>query len=370
LLTNNFEGLYRFRKELIECLAIHHKVVCALPGPFHTEWFARNGCGWIEVRTDRRTVNPVSDLKLLLAYKRIIKEIRPDLVLTYTVKPNIYGGIASADLNIPYIVNITGLGSAITRRAFLKSVVFQLYRHALRRAGCVFFQNADNLRLFLDRGIVKCKYKLIPGSGVNIEQHSFCEYPADSKKTRFLFVGRIMKEKGIDEFLKCAERIKARYPEAQFDIIGWLEEQHYESILDEYRRKGIADFHGFQEDVDAFIERSHVVVNPSYHEGMSNVLLEAAAIGRPVLASDIPGCRETFEDGVTGLAFKPQDADDLEAKMVEFIELPYHRKREMGNAARRKVEEEFDRRIVIDAYMEEIERVQRRLKESSHDFVR
>ena len=357
IITNVFGGLYSFRKELVEKLASENELICALPDDPGKGWFDEIGCRFIEVPTDRRGTNPLSDYKLYKTYRRLIREVKPDVVLTYTIKPNIYGGIASAREGIPCIANITGLGTGILNKAVLKRLITSLYRRALRKAVCVFFQNTENQRFFIDEKIVKGKNRLIPGSGVNLERHRIEEYPQNDSITRFLFIGRVMKEKGIDEFLQAADSVKKKYPKTSFDIIGRLEEDNYQTILKDYQERGIIQFHGPQNDVHSFIKNSHATVNPSYHEGMSNVLLESASTGRPVIASNIPGCRETFEDGESGLAFEPRNAQDLTDKLIKFIELPYEKKKAMGIAGRRKVEKEFDRNIVIDAYMEEINKI-------------
>lgn len=357
IITNVFGGLYNFRRELVEKLASENELICALPYDPRKSWFDQIGCKYIEVPTDRRGTNPITDYKLYRTYLGIVRKEKPDVVLTYTVKPNIYGGLAANREGVPCIANITGLGTGILRKTVLRRVIINLYRRALRKAACVFFQNAENQRFFLDENIVTGKNRLIPGSGVNLDRYHFEEYPENDNFIRFLFIGRVMKEKGIDEFLKAADSLKEKYPNTNYDIIGSLEEENYQSILKDYQERGIIQFHGPQRDVHSFIKNSHATVNPSYHEGMSNVLLESASTGRPVIASNIPGCRETFEDGVSGMAFEPRNAEDLTDKLIKFIELPYEKKKAMGIAGRRKVEKEFDRNIVIDAYMEEINKI-------------
>lgn len=362
ILTNIFDGLYKFRKELVERLARENELICALPDDQKKSWFAEIGCKYIEVSMDNRGTNPSNDLRLFRTYRRIIRHEKPNVVLTYTIKPNIYGGIAAAREGIPYIANITGLGTGILQKNLLSKAISFLYKKALKKATCTFFQNKENMKFFLEKKMVSGKYRLIPGSGVNIAEHRFEEYPKEERIIKFLFVGRVMKEKGIDEFLSAAERVKAIYPDTQFDIVGWLEEREYEAVLKGYQERGIAQYLGPKNDVHSFIKNSHATVNPSYHEGMSNVLLESASTGRPVIASNIPGCRETFEDGVSGLAFEPRNVEDLTDKLIKFIELPYEKKKAMGIAGRRKVEKEFDRNIVIDAYMEEINKIRKALE--------
>lgn len=357
ILTNIFDGLYKFRRELVEKLAKESELVCVLPDDPKKDWFRKINAKYVEIVMNRRGMNPLSDYKLFKRYREILRQEKPDVVLTYTIKPNIYGGIAAAREGIPYIANITGLGTGILQKNLLSEAISFLYKKALIKATCTFFQNEENMKFFLERKMVSGKYRLVPGSGVNIDEHNFEEYPEEERVMKFLFVGRVMKEKGIDEFLCAAQRVKAIYPDIQFDVVGWLEERKYEAVLKDYQERGIAQYHGPQIDVHSFIKNSHATVNPSYHEGMSNVLLESASTGRPVIASNIPGCRETFEDGVSGLAFEPRNVEDLTEKLIKFIELPYEKKKAMGMAGRGKVEKEFDRNIVIDAYMEEINKI-------------
>lgn len=362
IITNVFGGLYNFRRELVEKLASENELICALPDDPRKSWFDEIGCKYIEVPTDRRGTNPITDYKLYRTYLGIVRKEKPDVVFTYTVKPNIYGGLAANREGVTYFANITGLGTGILRKTVLKRVIINLYRRALRNAACVFFQNAENQRFFVDEEIVTGKNMLIPGSGVNLERYRFEEYPENGNFIRFLFIGRVMKEKGIDEFLSAVERVKTIYPDTQFDIVGPFEENKYKDVLLKYQERGIVQYYGPQTDVHSFIKNSHATVNPSYHEGMSNVLLESASTGRPVIASNIPGCRETFEDGVSGLAFEPRNVEDLTDKLIKFIELPYEKKKEMGIAGRKKVEKEFDRNIVIDAYIEEINKIRNALE--------
>ncbi len=362
ILTNIFDGLYKFRRELVEKLAEESELVCVLPDDPRKDWFRKINAKYIEIVMDRRGMNPLSDYKLFRTYREILRQEKPNVVLTYTIKPNIYGGIAASKERIPYIANITGLGTGILQKNLLSKAISFLYRKALKKATCTFFQNKENMEFFLERKMVSGKYRLIPGSGVNIAEHRFEDYPEEERIINFLFVGRVMKEKGIDEFLSAAERVKAIYPDTQFDIVGPFEENKYKDVLLKYQERGIVEFYGSQFDVHSFIKNSHATVNPSYHEGMSNVLLESASTGRPVIASNIPGCRETFEDSVSGMAFEPRNAEDLTDKLIRFIELPYEKKKEMGIAGRKKVEKEFDRNIVIDAYMEEINKIRNALE--------
>jgi glycosyltransferase involved in cell wall biosynthesis len=357
VIANFGMGLYNFRKELLEELIKQdNEVYISLPDDEYVSKLEKIGCKFVDTHLDRRGTNPLSDFKLLLNYIRIIKRIKPDVVLTYTIKPNVYGGIACAITKTPYITNVTGLGTSVENKGLIQKVTLLLYKLGLKKASCVFFQNQTNRKFFEDNRIVKSKTRLIPGSGVNLEQHKSEEYPMSDKKVRILFIGRIMKAKGIEELLEAAKLVKEKYPNVQFDLIGGNEE-NYNQKIDKLERLDIIKYHGQQSDVHSFIKKSHATILPSYHEGLANVLLESASSGRPVLASRVPGCIETFEDGLTGFGFEVRNVESLVEAISRFINIPYEQKREMGMAGRRKMENEFDRNIVINAYLNEIKMI-------------
>lgn len=354
VLTNSISGLYSFRREVIqELIDKGFKVFIAAPNDEKTLYFTKIGCECVESLISRRGTNPITDLKLLMSYFKIIKSIKPNVVLTYTIKPNVYGGLACRFLSVPYIANITGLGTSIENTGFIQKISLSLYRIGLNKAECVFFQNEANKLLFINKDIVRKRTRLIPGSGVNLESHFFEEYLKDDKMIKFVFIGRIMKAKGIDELLKAAQKVREEYSNVQFDLVGRSEE-NYTELLEKLEKNKVVKYHGFQSDVHSYIKNSHAIINPSYHEGMSNVLLEAASAGRPVLASNVPGCRETFDEGCSGIGFEVRNIDSLVEAIKKFIELPYEVKKKMGIAARKKMEKEFDRKFVVDAYIEEI----------------
>ncbi|WP_419881723.1 glycosyltransferase family 4 protein [Peribacillus sp. B-H-3] len=368
VLANFGMGLYNFRKELLEeLIKENNEVYISLPDDEYVSKLEKIGCKFVDTHLERRGTNPVKDFKLLLDYIRIIKRIKPDVVLTYTIKPNVYGGIACAITKTPYITNITGLGTSVENKGVIQKITLMLYKLGLKKASCVFFQNRTNRMFFKDNRIVESKTRLIPGSGVNLEQHKYEEYPMSDEVVQFLFIGRIMKAKGIEELLEAAKLVKAKYPNIQFHLIGGSEE-NYNEKLDELERQDVIKYHGQQDDVHSFIKKSHAIILPSYHEGLANVLLESASSGRPVLASRVPGCVETFEDGVTGFDFEVREVESLVKAVLRFINLPYEQKREMGMAGRRKMENEFDRNIVIKAYMDEIRMTIN--EENSNELVR
>ncbi len=351
ILANSSGGLYDFRNELVLELLKTNKVYVSVPDEVAVDKLQAEGCEIIHTDINRRGMNPVQDLGLFKSYWKLLKEIKPDIVLTYTIKPNIYGGFCCRLQRVPYIVNITGLGTTFERGGMLKKMVVTMYQQALKKADCVFFQNERNKQIFEENGIYGKKSKRVNGSGVNIDKYVYEVYPR-REKPRFLFVGRLMKEKGIEEYLYCAKKYAKR---AEFDIIGYCEEA-YEEEVNRLQQEDIVRFHGFQKDVKSYYKDCDAVVIASYHEGMSNVLLEAAATGRPVLATNIPGCKEAVEDNMTGLLFASRSAEALESAIEYFLSLSVESREAMGRAARTKMEQEFNRKHVVEAYIEEIDR--------------
>ena len=353
ILANNDLGLYKFRKELLQELVKQYEVYISLPDGKFVSNLTNLGCKFINTPINRRGTNPITDLKLFLRYIKILKKINPDVVLTYTIKPNIYGGIACRLLKTPYISNITGLGTALENKGLLQKIIVHLYKIALKKAKCVFFQNNENKQFFIDNNISVGKGRLIPGSGVNLEHFQVLDYPA-SDTIEFAFISRIMKEKGIEQYLEAAEYIKNKYPNTRFHICGFCEED-YQDILEEMQSKGIIVYQGVLDDVREILKITHCTVHPTYYpEGMSNVLLESAACGRPIITTNRSGCREIVDDGVNGCLVKPKDTLELIRRIEQFIALDFEEKRRMGLAGRKKVEKEFNRQIVVDAYLEEI----------------
>lgn len=354
ILANNDVGLYKFRKELIETLLIDNEVYACLPYGELVPKLTSIGMHYISDEFDRRGMNPVGEIRHYLKYLSIIKEIKPDIVLTYTIKPNIFGGMACARLKIPYVVNVTGLGTALEQPGLFQSVLIQMYKYGVRKAQKVFFQNTSNYEFMASQGFKKEKCGILPGSGVDLRENCYEPYPSEQAGIRFLFVGRIMKDKGIDEYLACAKYIHDKYPNCSFDIVGGYDEESYRTIIDEYQRAGIVCSMGHQHDVHSIIKTHHALIQPSYHEGLSNVLLEASASGRPVIASMIPGCREVFDDGISGIGFEPRDCDSLIRAVEVFLSKSSDERAMMGIFGRKKIEENFDRQKVVNAYLQEI----------------
>lgn len=356
ILANSDGGLYNFRRELLERLISEgFEVIVSVPKGKRVIDIESIGCEVVDAPINRRGLNLIEEIKLYKYYLNLIKSISPNVILTYTIKPNIYGGIAARKLSIPYIPNITGLGSALVNPRKLQKLLFHLYKKTISKSQVVFFQNESNKEFFLNNNILIDNYEILPGSGVNLEYFQYLEYPNDSE-VNFVFISRIMKEKGINEYLKAADYIKKKYPKVNFHICGTYEE-NYEELINNKHNDGTIVFHGKVDDVRKVLNKVHCIIHPSYHEGMSNVLLEAASSGRPIIASDIPGCRETFDEEISGFSFQKKDTEGLIQAIEKFIQLDNNTRKQMGLSGRKKMEKEFDRQIVVEKYLKEIESI-------------
>ncbi len=356
LLANDSTYVYNLRREVIEAmLARGWQVTVACARKQHWEELEALGCRMKVLGVARHGKNPMQDLVLLHSYRGLLDAERPDVVLTYNIKPNVYGGMACTRRKIPYLVNVCGLGTPVETPGPMQVLTVNLYKMGVRKAACIFFQNQENEDFFNARNMAPGHHHLLPGSGVNTTRFALLPYP-QGETVDFLFISRVMKEKGIDQYLEAARIIHARHPETVFHILGACDDDRYRGILRELEAAGVVFWHGQQSSVLPFQKISACTVHPTYYpEGMSNVLLESAACGRPIITTDRSGCREIVEDGVNGFVCRQKDSSDLIAQIEKFLALPWERRRAMGLAARRKVEREFDRRIVVDAYLEEIE---------------
>lgn len=360
ILANNSGGLYHFRFELIEELINRSfEVYFAVPqgrDNNKVRLIEKIGAKYIHTPMNRRGMNPLEDIKLINNYKQIIKEVDPDIILTYTIKPNIYGNYVANKFKVPVIMNITGIGSSLVTGRF-KALIKTMYRYAGNKSTRVFFQNEGNYNFFISNNMLnKDKTKIIPGSGVNIEKFKPMIKTKKDNIIRFLFIGRLMKDKGMDEYLEVAEKITKECSNVEFQILGSFEEEKYKDIIKNNENQQIK-YLGRSDDVRQEIKEVDCIVNPSYHEGMSNVLLEGAAMGKPLIASNIPGCKEIIDEGINGLLFQVKSSDDLYNKILKFIELSEEEKLKMGKKSRQKVEKEFDRKIVVNEYMKTINKI-------------
>lgn len=314
------------------------------------------GCHLININIERHGTNPLSDFKLMREYKKILKHINPDYVLSYNIKPNVYGGMACKSIKTKFMPNITGLGTALEYSGLMQKLTSALYRIGLKKASVVFFQNQENMDFFKTHKILSgdTKTVLLPGSGVDLEKHQLLDYP-DNKVIKFLFIARIMKDKGIDIYLETAKKIKEEYKNVEFHICGYCDDDKYKQVLDEYEKKNIIIYHGEQKDMIPFFKEASAIIHPSYYpEGMSNVLLEAAAHGRPIVCTDRSGCRETVDNSKSGFIVPIKNTEEVINAIKKLLNMSNSERKQMGLNGRRKIEKEFDRKIIVAKYLEVI----------------
>lgn len=353
IITNHSYMFWQFRRELVEELQKHFEIVVSTPLVGHEEDLEAVGCRIIPTDIQRRSVNPVTDLKLFCTYMDMLRKEQPDMVITYSIKPNIYAGCACQMLKIPYCMNVQGLGTAFQKKkmAYLVSL---LYKIACRKAKTVFFENEENALLFRSKKITFAEQQtILAGAGVNLQHYEYVALKK-SEAVHFLYLGRIMKEKGMDELFQAIRELHAEYgSRVVLDLVGFFEDS-YKDEVEQLIAEGIVNFYGFQEDPKPFYEKADCIVLPSYHEGMSNVLLEAAACGRMLVTSDISGCREAVEPGKTGLLCKVKDATSLFDAMKQVINLTPEEREMAGKLGRQKMEREFDRKKVVNLTVAQI----------------
>ena len=345
--TNHAYMLWQFRRELIAELKKKHEIILSLPfdEEQHEKPFQEMGVKCIDTPIERRGINPLTDFKLMKHYKKIFQEERPDLVITYSIKPNVYAGLICGSMGIPFCANVQGLGTAF-QKAGLAQFVTLLYKLAFRKVRTVFFENEANAEEFQKWNIIPVnKQKILHGAGINLKRYPYQPYP-ENDKIHFLYLGRIMQEKGIDELFATVRNLHAERQDFVLDIVGFCEDDYKEQV-ESLVREGIAVFHGFQENPVPYYVAADCIVLPSYHEGMNNVLLEGAAVGRPLITSDIPGYREAVDSGVTGILVKVKDTESLQEGMKTFLNKTHVDRALMGEAGRRRMEQIFDKAQVV-----------------------
>lgn len=358
ILANDTTYTYNLRLAIIkELIKQNYDVYIIAEILKFKEELEKIGCTLINIEIGRHGTNPLSDFKLMKTYRKILKEIKPDFVLSYNIKPNVYGGMATKAIKTKFMPNITGLGTALEYPGMMQKLTIALHKLGLSKADTVFFQNTENMNFFKEHKILsnKTKMVLLPGSGVDLERHKLLDYPTDNT-IKFLYVARIMKDKGIDIYLETAKAIKEKYSNTEFHICGYCDDDKYNDILKDYEKKNIIIYHGEQKDIVPFFEMANAVVHPSYYpEGMSNVLLEAAAHGRPIVCTDRSGCRETVDDKISGFVVPIKNTEKVIEAVEQIINMTNEERKEMGINGRRKIEKEFDRAIVVEKYINTME---------------
>lgn len=361
---NTAWNLVNFRAGLIHALQdAGYEVVTIAPPDEHVPRLRKLGCRYVPLAVDNKGTHPGRDMLLLWRYLWLLRKERPDVFLGYTVKPNIYGSLAAHALGIPVINNIAGLGAVFIKRNWLTCLVRGLYRLALSRSQRVFFQNEDDRHTFVEGGLVRAEVTdRLPGSGVDLARFSSVFLmDAGRKGMRFLLIARMLWDKGVGEYVEAARLVRQRHPEAEFRLLGFLDVQNPSAIsraqMEEWETEGVVRYLGSCDDVRPHIADADCVVLTSYREGVPRTLLEAAAMGRPIITTDAVGCREVVNDGVNGYLCRTRDAADLADKMERMIALAPFERAEMGRRGREKMEREFDERIVITKYLEVIREI-------------
>ena len=365
--ANTTWNLVNFRSGFIAALLERgFDVVAVAPIDEYGSRVKALGCGYLPLAMDNQGTHPLRDMGLLFKYVVVLVRLRPAVVLTYTVKPNIYASLAARFTGVTVINNVSGLGTAFLRGGWLGGVVCSLYRVALRRSHRVFFQNEEDRQVFIEKRLVApARTGLLPGSGIDLVHFSPLAVEGSSLRNGaglvFLMVARLLWDKGVLEFVEAARRVKALFPESRFQLLGFLDVKNQTAVgrsdVEAWVKEGVVEYLGTTDDVRPFLADADCVVLPSYREGTPRSLLEAAAMGRPLLATDVPGCREVVIDGVNGLLCRLRDSVDLAEKMMQMITMPMSALLQMGQESRRLAEMRFDEQIVIRKYLEAIDEV-------------
>ncbi len=354
--VNQSRVLYDFKRELVDALlARGDDVWLSFEEDFRASYFEATNAKLVETPIDPRGIDPRKDLKLYFFYRKLLKQIKPDVALLFTIKPNVYCGQACRSFHVPYLATLSGLGAAVNSRGLLSRVSTSLYRLGLKGATRVFCQNESIVRRAIKEKLAREEQiRLVPGSGVDLQRFVYADYPAPDAPIKLLFVGRLMRDKGVAEFVECARRFRERG--VKFQMLGAPERRCNEfKLVVEAQKEGVVEYLGYSLDPRPYYREASAIVLPTYHEGLSNVLLEGAASGRPVLASNVPGCLETFDEGRTGLGFQPRDVDALAQTLELFLKKSWNERREMGRRGREKVAAQFNREDVVKKYLQEID---------------
>ena len=365
IVLNTSWNIYNFRMGLVKALLEKgHTVYAIAPRDEYSQKLEKIGCQYVPVRMDSRGINPLKDLALIVELFLIYRRIRPDINLHYTIKPNIYGTLASTLLGIPAVNNVCGLGTAFLQKSFLSKIAIALYRITFRSSRMVFFQNKEDQDFFEKRNIVLAhQSQVLPGSGIDPDQFvssSTTENQSLKKKFTFLLISRLIHDKGILEYIDAIDILKKRNVDAVFQLLGATDTKHRrgipEVLISDWLENDRVDYLGHVDDVKPVIRSADCVLLPSYREGTPRTLLEAASMGKPLIASDVPGCRNVVDHNENGFLCKVKDSKDLADKMQSMLELPKTQRSQMGRKSRIKVEQFFDERIVIDRYLNAIDK--------------
>jgi glycosyltransferase involved in cell wall biosynthesis len=353
-------NVVNFRARLVRGLVeAGYEVIAVTPPDGHVHRLRALGIDYVAIDMDRKGLSPARDLRLLWSYRRILRRLRGDIFLGYTAKPNIYGSLAAQASGMRVVNNVSGLGTAFIRGGWLRRVVEGLYRLAFRRSSTVFFQNADDRALFLSRRMVRPhQARLLPGSGIDLGHFLPAPEPTEAEPFRFLLVGRMLRDKGVFEYVEAARRLRQRWPDVRFQLLGPVDAENRTAIsratMHAWMEEGLVEWLGTVDDVRPMLAAADCVVLPSYREGLPRTLLEAAAMARPLIATDVPGCREIVRDGVNGLLCEVADAGALARAMERMLEASAQQRAAWGAAARAIAEAEYSDEVVLARYLDAI----------------
>lgn len=354
--ANSAWNIWNFRKPIArDLIADGHSVTVLSPFDESVPWLEGMGCSVEPLAMSPGSLSPANGAMLLINLRKAFRRLRPDTVLGFTIKNNIFGAIAAKSLGIPFVPNVTGLGTAFLSGKALEIAAVLLYRAAFSKLPVVFFENEDDCELFVEKGIVSSdQARVLPGCGVDLNHFAMKGLPHTTPNLRFLMISRLLRDKGVIEFVDAARMIKSTSPGAQFQILGALGADNASAIdagtLQAWVKEGAVEYLGKTQDVRPHIASAHCVVLPSYREGAPRALIEAAAMGRPVIATDVPGCRAVVERGVSGFLCEARSAESLAAAMRRFIDLNHDERAAMGRAGRMLMERQFDEAFIVAAY--------------------
>ncbi|UPL48684.1 glycosyltransferase family 4 protein [Hymenobacter sublimis] len=358
VVINTSWNIWNFRRSLVKALqaAGHEVLAIAPPDDYSARLETELGCRYVPILMENKGTNPVKDAQLTRRFYRIYRRERPDVVLHYTIKPNIYGTLAAKLAGIPSVNNVSGLGTVFIVKNFVSRVALGLYRFAFKFPKRVFFQNNDDRQLFLQHGLVEARITdVLPGSGIDTQRFRPAATFERHEPFTFLMIARVLYEKGVEEYFEAAQLVRAAHPTARIQLLGGIDESGgvgvKRAVFEQWLQAGHVEYLGTSDDVAAHIRQADCVVLPSYREGTPKTLLEAAAMGKPIVTTDVPGCRETVVDGQNGLLCEVRNATDLAAKMRQVLELPNQELEQMGKAGRQLAERKFDEQIVLDKYL-------------------
>ena len=353
-------NVWNFRRAVASSLlADGHRVTVLAPPDASTSALQELGCGFTPLSIDPKGVNPAQDLQLLARFRKAFSTTKPDVVLSYTIKNNVYGALAARASGTPFIPNVSGLGTAFLSRGLLQFVAEGLYRRAFRDLPVVFFQNEDDRNHFHARRLIQQhQARLLPGSGIDLARFSAQPYPPPDEPPIFLMIARLLRDKGVVEFVEAARMLKRDHPRLRFQLLGATDAANRTAIdaktVASWQAEGAIEHLGTTPDVRPMIAAAHCVVLPSYREGAPRTLIEASAMARPVIATDVPGCRAVVERDVSGFFCEPRSAESLAGAIRRFLAIPHGARAAMGRAGRERMEQHFDEAHVVFSYREAI----------------